>query len=62
MDDKERKLLGELAENAEKVIHLLEEGSMSQPQKDLKTKISEVKVYLGQNPTSQADSAVGGAI
>ncbi len=53
MDDKERKLLGELAENAEKVIHLLEEGSMSQPQKDLNTKISEVKVYLGQSPIPQ---------
>ena len=62
MNDKERKLLGELAENAEKVIHLLDEGSMSQPQIDLKTKISEVNLYLGPSPTSQADTAVGGAI
>ncbi len=62
MKNQERKLLEELAENAEKVIHLLSEGSMSQPQKDLKTKISEVKVCLGQCPTFQADTAVGGAI
>jgi len=62
MDDKERKLLGELAETAEKVIHLLGEGAMSKPQIDLKTKISEIKVYLGQGPVSQADTAVGGAI
>ena len=53
MDDKERKLLGELAEKAEMVIHLLDENSMSQPQRDLRGKISQAKAYLGQNPTSK---------